>query len=97
MELIFVRHGQPAWSVDGLSQPNPYLTSMAYGRRLQCGIDRTAMKARFSALTPEAVRDYAKSFLSAQRSVTVAIGVKVAEPETSPSGEESSKERAPEE
>lgn len=26
MELIFVRHGQPAWNVDGLSQVNPGLT-----------------------------------------------------------------------
>lgn len=31
MELIFIRHGQPAWSVDGFTQPDPHLTSV--GRR----------------------------------------------------------------
>jgi broad specificity phosphatase PhoE len=31
MELLFVRHGQPAWSVDGLSQTDPHLTEL--GRR----------------------------------------------------------------
>jgi len=28
MELIFIRHGQPAWSVDGITQPDPYLTPL---------------------------------------------------------------------
>ncbi len=28
MELIFVRHGQPAWSVDGFSQVDPELTPL---------------------------------------------------------------------
>ena len=28
MELIFIRHGQPAWSVEGLTQPNPFLTGI---------------------------------------------------------------------
>lgn len=28
MEIIFVRHGQPAWSVDGASQHDPYLTDL---------------------------------------------------------------------
>lgn len=28
MELIFIRHGQPAWSVDGLTQRNPHLTGL---------------------------------------------------------------------
>ena len=28
MELIFVRHGQPAWSVDGVSQGDPHLTEL---------------------------------------------------------------------
>jgi probable phosphoglycerate mutase len=28
MELLFVRHGEPAWSVDGLSQPDPHLTEL---------------------------------------------------------------------
>ncbi len=27
MELVFIRHGQPAWSVEGISQPDPHLTS----------------------------------------------------------------------
>lgn len=26
MELFFIRHGEPAWSIGGLSQPDPYLT-----------------------------------------------------------------------
>jgi probable phosphoglycerate mutase len=28
MELLFIRHGQPAWSVDGFSQPDPHLTEL---------------------------------------------------------------------
>ena len=28
MELIFIRHGQPAWSVDGFTQPDPHLTPL---------------------------------------------------------------------
>ena len=28
MEFIFIRHGQPAWSVDELNQSNPYLTEL---------------------------------------------------------------------
>ena len=31
VELIFIRHGEPAWSVEGVSQPNPHLTER--GRR----------------------------------------------------------------
>lgn len=31
MEIIFIRHGQPAWSVDGYSQSDPFLTDL--GRR----------------------------------------------------------------
>ncbi len=30
MELIFIRHGQPAWSVDGLSQVDPELTPVGW-------------------------------------------------------------------
>jgi probable phosphoglycerate mutase len=28
MDIIFVRHGQPQWAIDGLSQPNPRLTDL---------------------------------------------------------------------
>ena len=28
MELLFIRHGQPAWSVDGISQTDPHLTDL---------------------------------------------------------------------
>lgn len=28
MDIIFVRHGQPQWAIDGLSQPNPHLTDL---------------------------------------------------------------------
>jgi probable phosphoglycerate mutase len=28
MDIIFVRHGQPQWAIDGLSQPNPRLTEL---------------------------------------------------------------------
>lgn len=27
MDIVFVRHGQPAWAVDGLTQPDPFLTN----------------------------------------------------------------------
>lgn len=30
MELVFIRHGQPAWSVDGLSQVDPALTDLGH-------------------------------------------------------------------
>ncbi|RPI24472.1 MAG: histidine phosphatase family protein, partial [Actinobacteria bacterium] len=30
MELIFIRHGQPAWSVDGWSQIDPHLTELGH-------------------------------------------------------------------
>ncbi|GBE23846.1 phosphoserine phosphatase 1 [bacterium BMS3Bbin02] len=30
MELIFLRHGEPAWSVDGLSQADPFLTDRGH-------------------------------------------------------------------
>ncbi len=28
MELVFVRHGQPQWAIDGISQPDPGLTEL---------------------------------------------------------------------
>ena len=30
MDLTFIRHGEPAWSVDGLSQLDPYLTELGH-------------------------------------------------------------------
>jgi probable phosphoglycerate mutase len=30
MEFVFIRHGQPAWSVDDLNQPNPFLTELGH-------------------------------------------------------------------
>ena len=30
MELIFLRHGEPAWSVDGFTQTDPYLTERGH-------------------------------------------------------------------
>lgn len=30
MDIIFVRHGQPQWAVDGLSQADPYLTELGH-------------------------------------------------------------------
>ncbi len=30
MDIIFIRHGQPQWAVDGLSQPDPHLTELGH-------------------------------------------------------------------
>ena len=30
MEFVFIRHGQPQWSVDGISQPDPILTELGW-------------------------------------------------------------------
>ncbi len=30
MDIVFIRHGQPQWAVDGLSQPNPFLTNLGH-------------------------------------------------------------------
>jgi probable phosphoglycerate mutase len=30
MDIVFIRHGQPKWAVDGLSQPDPYLTELGH-------------------------------------------------------------------
>jgi broad specificity phosphatase PhoE len=32
MELIFIRHGQPAWSVDGLNKVDPYLSDLGHAQ-----------------------------------------------------------------
>ncbi len=28
MDIVFVRHGQPRWAIDGITQPNPHLTEL---------------------------------------------------------------------
>ncbi len=30
MDIVFIRHGQPQWAVDGISQTNPYLTELGH-------------------------------------------------------------------
>jgi probable phosphoglycerate mutase len=30
MDIVFIRHGQPKWAVDGLSQIDPYLTELGH-------------------------------------------------------------------
>ena len=45
MELIFIRHGQPAWSVDGWSQTDPHLTELGL-RQAQLAADRLAVDRR---------------------------------------------------
>tara|TARA_Y100000590_G_scaffold319726_1_gene361803 strand:+ start:664 stop:1350 length:687 start_codon:yes stop_codon:yes gene_type:complete len=35
MEILFVRHGQPAWSVEGLSQDDPGLTPTGHKQAIQ--------------------------------------------------------------
>lgn len=30
MDIVFIRHGQPQWAVDGLSQTDPYLTELGH-------------------------------------------------------------------
>lgn len=30
MDIVFVRHGQPQWAIDGLSQPDPHLTELGH-------------------------------------------------------------------
>ena len=39
MDIVFVRHGQPQWAVDGLTQPDPYLTEMGV-QHAQLAADR---------------------------------------------------------
>jgi len=30
MDIVFVRHGQPQWAIDGITQPNPHLTELGH-------------------------------------------------------------------
>jgi len=34
MDIVFIRHGQPQWAVDGLSQPDPFLTDLGHEQAL---------------------------------------------------------------
>lgn len=45
MEFVFVRHGQPAWSVDGISRPDPALTELGHFQAKLVG-DRLANAKR---------------------------------------------------
>lgn len=45
MELVFIRHGQPQWSVDGLSQPDPVLTPRGHDQA-RLAADRLRAAAR---------------------------------------------------
>ncbi|MEE8330691.1 MAG: histidine phosphatase family protein [Acidimicrobiia bacterium] len=50
MELWFVRHAQPAWAVDGLTQRDPYLTELGH-RQAQLLADRLAsLNTQFTGL-----------------------------------------------
>lgn len=41
MDLTFIRHGEPAWAVDGISQPDPFLTERGH-RQAQLAARRLA-------------------------------------------------------
>ena len=30
MDIIFIRHGQPQWAIDGISQTDPFLTALGH-------------------------------------------------------------------
>jgi len=32
VELLFIRHGQPRWSIDGITQPDPVLTDLGHAQ-----------------------------------------------------------------
>ena len=32
MDIVFIRHGQPQWAVDGISQTDPFLTELGHGQ-----------------------------------------------------------------
>jgi probable phosphoglycerate mutase len=34
MDIVFIRHGQPQWAVDGLSQADPFLTELGHEQAL---------------------------------------------------------------
>lgn len=45
MEFVFIRHGQPQWSVDGMSRPDPVLTELGRSQAVQAA-ERLANAAR---------------------------------------------------
>lgn len=49
MELIFIRHGQPAWSVEGWSQIDPHLTDLGH-RQAQLAAARLASERSLTEL-----------------------------------------------
>jgi len=49
MELIFIRHGQPAWSVEGWSQIDPHLTDLG-NRQAQLAAARLASERSLTEL-----------------------------------------------
>ena len=63
MEFVFIRHGQPQWSVDGMSQPDPVLTDL--------GHDQARRAAERLAQAPRPITEILVS--PAQRSQQTAI------------------------
>jgi len=52
MDIIFVRHGQPQWAIDGLSQPNPRLTELG---RQQAALAASRIATDDKAATTELI------------------------------------------
>ncbi len=47
MDIIFIRHGQPQWAVDGLSRPDPFLTELGH-EQARLTADRIARDIKVS-------------------------------------------------
>ena len=58
MEILFIRHGEPAWSVDGLSQPDPDLTDRG---RIQAELLADRLAAEGTPVTELIVTPAARS------------------------------------
>ena len=48
MDIIFIRHGQPQWAVDGMSQTDPFLTTLGH-EQARLAADRLAADPRHPA------------------------------------------------
>lgn len=48
MDIIFVRHGQPQWAVDGLSQMDPHLTELGW-KQAELAAERIATDEKATA------------------------------------------------